>query len=355
MTEATAWHEAGPRSLLFVPGDKAESLLPKAAWSGADGAIIDLEDAVAPTAKEEARRIGSASIARADLPIPVVARVNPVPSRWFDAAVAAVVTAGASGIVPEVRGHGLRRCPLRSLGDRATARGVLAADAIADADPRVVGLAFGAEDFSAQMGLRRSRSGRELLHAISQVILAAVAAGRWALDTPCIEPHGAEATRREARLARTLGYAGKLVIHPAQVRPVHDAFAPTAAEVNAARAVVAAFDAMMDNGSGVQMVEGRMIDRPVVIAAQRVLAHAGLRQRERRSRHGRGRTPSRARMERPLLRRLRGWRRVRAPSRPDDCVADERLPPLMERTECFSSTDLDDVYRRGGRRAWRSS
>jgi len=285
MTETIAWRGAGPRSLLFVPGDKAESLLLRAAQSGADGVIIDLEDAVAPAAKEKARQIAAASLASADLPIPVVIRVNPVGSPWFEIDVAVVLTAGATGIaLPKCEDVGsvaalcdlLGTAPVAIIPMIETARGVLTADAIADADPRVVGLAFGAEDFSAQMGLRRSRSGSELLHARSQVILAAVAAGRWALDSPCTEPHGVHATRREANLARTLGYAGKLVIHPAQVEPVHDAFSPTPDELETARAVLEAFGAMMHERSGVKMVEGRMIDRPVVIAAQRVLARAGL-------------------------------------------------------------------------------
>lgn len=285
MTEAIAWHEAGPRSLLFVPGDKAESLLPKAARSGADGVILDLEDAVAPAAKEKARRVTSASLAAADFRLPVVARVNPIDSPWFEADVAAVLQAGVIGIaLPKCEGAAavaaladlLGEAPVAIIPMIETARGVLTAEAIADADPRVVGLAFGAEDLSAQLGLRRSRSGRELLHAMSHVVLAAVAAGRWALDSPCTKPRAAQETRREAALARALGYAGKLVIHPAQVGAVHEAFAPTAVEVDAARAVVEAFDAMMARRSGVGALEGRMIDRPVMIAAQRVLVRAGL-------------------------------------------------------------------------------
>lgn len=155
-----------------------------------------------------------------------------------------------------------------------SARGVIAAEAIAAASPRVVALAFGADDFSADVGLRRSRWGLELLQARGRVILAAGAAGCGAIDTPTVVLDEPGAVEREARLAKRLGFAGKLVIHPAHVAAVNAAFATAPEEVAAAEAIVRAFDAALASGHGVVRVEGRMVDRPVALAARRTLERA---------------------------------------------------------------------------------
>lgn len=284
MSRTVAWRELGPRTLLFVPADQADRLMPSALKSGADGVIVDLEDAVAAVAKQEARRTGAAVVAAARGSIPIVARVNAAGTPWHEADVSTMVEAGVSAIVipkcedPHVvmtLGEHLGPTQVEMIPMIETARGVLAAADIAAADPRVIGLAFGAEDLSAQIGLRRSRSGRELLYARSHVVLAATAAGRWAIDSPCMEAHGVHATNREAKLAHALGFSGKLVIHPAQVAPVHGALAPSAAEVAAARAVIEAFNDLTARGGAVGVVEGRMIDRPVMVAARRVVDRAG--------------------------------------------------------------------------------
>lgn len=283
------WIDVGPRSLLFVPADKAGNLISKALASRADGIILDLEDAVAPAAKEEARRIGVAVTAGIAGTTPVLARVNAVGTEWFMADVMALAVAGVAGIaLPKCEGpvdvHVLAEligdAPIPLMPMIETARGVLAAEAIAGADPRVMGLAFGAEDLAAQMGVRRSIDGREFLHARSHIALAAVAAGRWALDSPCIEPRGVGATRREATIARALGYAGKLAIHPSQVAPVHEAFNPTSVEVELARKVLQAFEELTRHGSGVGSLSDRMIDKPVMIAAQRLMRRADAVQRK---------------------------------------------------------------------------
>ena len=293
MSLAGGWREFGPRSLLFVPADRAEELLPNAAGSGADGIIVDLEDAVASSAKVDARRTCVAAVAAAECRVPILVRINPLGTEWGRDDIAALIEAPIAGLVlpkVETADEVMAVGKLVSSSDHIlvplieTARGVLGSAAIAAADPRVIGLAFGAEDLSAQLGVRRSYSGQELLYARSHVVLAAVASRRWVLDSPCIEPMGVDATRFEAARARALGYVGKLVIHPAQVAPVHEAFAPTVAEVAAATQVVAAFAAMTRDGTGVGNLDGRMIDKPVVAAAQRVLdqSTAGRATREER-------------------------------------------------------------------------
>jgi citrate lyase beta subunit len=210
-------------------------------------------------------------------------RINSLASKWGQADLTALIDASVAGFVlPKVDNAAAIEevAQLSGRDDRGlvplieTATGVLGAAAIA-AHPRVIGVALGAEDLGAQLGLRRSRHGHELLFARSHVLMAAVAAGHWALDSPCVEPRDAEATRREALRARGLGYTGKLLIHPAQVAPAHEAFAPSADEVGAARRVLDAHARMIQDGIGVASLEGRMIDRPILLAAQRVLARAG--------------------------------------------------------------------------------
>jgi citrate lyase beta subunit len=275
-----------PRSLLFVPGDRAGELLAKARRSGADGTIVDLEDAVAPDHKDAARA-GLADLPAAESTGPLAfVRINPVGSPWFAADVAAVAHDTQAGIVlPKCSGPDDVRAvatawlaetdrPLRLLAIVETAAGILAAAEIAAADPALIGLVLGAEDLAAEVGLGRSRTGREILYARSHVVLAAAAAGRWAIDTPCLEIERGAVVRRDARIAASLGFAGKLVIHPSQVGPVHDGFRPTAAEIERATRTLAAADQMTGAGRGVAAVDGRMVDRPVVEAARRVLARA---------------------------------------------------------------------------------
>lgn len=190
MTSLAGWRALGPRSLFFVPADRANELLPKAEASGADGIIVDLEDAVAPSRKTDARGIGVAAITAAEGRVPVLVRINSLGTEWGRDDLGAFTEAPIAGFVlpkAETPDEVAAVAKLTSSLDHVlvplieTARGVLASAAIASADQRVVGLAFGAEDLSAQLGIRRSRHGHEVLYASSCVVLAAVAAGHWAI------------------------------------------------------------------------------------------------------------------------------------------------------------------------------
>lgn len=276
-----------PRSLLFVPADRAHQLLAKADRSDADATILDLEDGVGSDQKEAARASLRVALEATQVRRPVYVRINPPSSRWFDLDIRTVATLPIEGIVlPKCdRPEDIRRVvaawiaetdrPLSLLAIIESARGVLEAADIAMADPAVIGLALGAEDLAAQVGLQRSRLGHEILYARSHVVLAAVAAGRWAVDTPCLDMERLDVVRRDARVAAALGFAGKLVIHPAQVAPVHDAFRPSSDEIERARRTIAKADALAMTGRGVGSMDGQMVDRPVVEAARRVLARAG--------------------------------------------------------------------------------
>ncbi|MCW2721696.1 CoA ester lyase [Pseudonocardia sp.] len=268
------------RSLLFVPGGRAD-MIAKVGRAGADGVVLDLEDAVAATDKDTARAtvvdaLGSLEVPDGTL---VLVRVNATDSPWFAEDVAAVVGTRADGVVlpklertdqlAELQGH-----HLTIIGGLETALGVADARPLlaAGAAMGLVAAYFGAEDFIADMGGRRTPEGTEVLYARSQVALAARLAGVAALDQVVTAVRDDAAFRADAEQARALGYPGKLCIHPAQVPLAHEVFTPSEAEVTHARAVLAASE------KGVGLLDGEMVDDVHVRMARATLARAGTRQ-----------------------------------------------------------------------------
>ena len=278
MSSVASLREDQPRTWLFVPALRAPEWLAKAVATGTDAVIVDLEDATAPNEKERAREVVRGLSLGGSSPW-VFVRVNPGPSARFAADVAAALQAGASGIVlPKASSaQDVRRVPAQVgaiLVQVETARGVLRALELAESDPRVVGLGFGAEDLSADLGVERTREIGEFATARSLVALAAAAAGVGAVDTPWFDIGDPAGAGREALLARQLGFTGKFVIHPSHVGAVGSAFAPHDTEIERARGIIEAFEAAVADGSGIATLDGRMIDLPVVVSARRVLARA---------------------------------------------------------------------------------
>jgi citrate lyase subunit beta/citryl-CoA lyase len=154
------------------------------------------------------------------------------------------------------------------------ARGVLNAAAIARCHSRVAAVGFGAEDFTADVGVTRTREGGEIGFARAMVSLAAHAAGVDPLDGVYADFRDAVGLQADTASARVLAYTGKMVIHPSQISTVHAAFAPSPEEVEHARRVLAAFDDAQTRGVGIAVVDGAMVDRPVVLRAQRIVAIA---------------------------------------------------------------------------------
>jgi citrate lyase subunit beta/citryl-CoA lyase len=239
---------------------------------------------VAAEAREGARR-ALASILDVNAPaVPIFIRVSPVGTDHFEADLAVVTSRPGLGIVlPKCAGaddvHGLVHAwttrtsePLAVLPIAETSSGVLAAAGIVRADAAVIGLAFGAEDLAAEVGFARTAGGDEILLARSMVVLGAAAGRRWAIDSPNLELRRPELVLDDARRASALGFAGKFVIHPAQVALVHEAFRPSTVEVVRAESIVEAAARLDASGRGVGSVDGRMIDAPIVEAARRVLA-----------------------------------------------------------------------------------
>ena len=271
------------RTYLFVPGDRPERFA-KALASGADAVVLDLEDAVAPPAKEAAR----AAVAQAlvsDSAGRFVVRINSEETAWFDADLRALAAAGAKAVMlPKAeRVQTLTRVLATGLGTSVlalieSARGVLAAEALAAA-PGVMRLVFGTLDYALDLDLEVSVTGpfapfgqAGLDAAASRIAIASRAAGLVAPVAGVTTTLDDEsALLADWARARAHGFGAKLCIHPKQVEPIHAALAPSAAELAWAERVLAA--AQTAAGAAVQL-DGRMVDKPVIERARRLRERA---------------------------------------------------------------------------------
>lgn len=271
------------RSVLYTPGTRADRWA-KALQGPADVAIADLEDAVPPAEKAAARAAVAAAL-RASGPGKTErgVRINAFPGPWAIADVDAIAPLQPELIaVPKVESvddvraldHALRvrGCDAGLLLLLETAKGVLRADVLATASRRTRAVAFGAEDYAASVGARRSPEGTEVLWARSRVVAAAAAAGVDAIDQVFPALGDAAGLERDARLGASLGYRGKMVIHPDQVAVVHQAYRPGPEQVAWARRVLDAAKQAGAGEGGVVVVDGAMVDRPLILQAERFLA-----------------------------------------------------------------------------------
>jgi citrate lyase subunit beta/citryl-CoA lyase len=276
----------GRRSVLFSPGDQPE-LLRKAPGTGADVVVFDLEDAVAPSRKPDARTAVHDVLADPgfDPDCEVWVRVNPVggiadddvEAIFSDAAAATVdgVMLPKANDADDVRALDdilyEHDCPLPVMALVETAAGVLHAETIAAAEATDAVL-FGAEDLAADVGATRTSDGTEVLYARERVVLAASASGIDAIDTVYTDIEDTDGLHEATRFAAELGYDGKMAIHPSQVDPINDAFTPSEERVQWARRIL---EATTEAGEGgVVRVDGEMVDAPLVNQAERVLERA---------------------------------------------------------------------------------
>lgn len=277
------------RTLLVVPGNR-QNMIEKAGSLPADVLVLDLEDSVPAAEKANARALVRDSIAALALKGQrVFVRINSLASGYAQQDLEAVISDSIDGISQpkpssgdEIRRveaiierlereRGMRQGHVKLIPWVETARGVLNAFEIASASPRVVGIAFGAEDFTLDTGMERTEEGSELLHPRVMVVIAAKAAEVIAIDTPYNDFRDEEGLIREARLVRSLGFEGKFVIHPSQIDPVNQIFRPSAEEVAHARKVVEAFEAAEAQGFASTSLEGKMIDIPQANRARKLL------------------------------------------------------------------------------------
>lgn len=271
------------RSVLFSPGDQSD-LLRKAPDSGADVVVFDLEDAVAPAAKDEAREAVAGVLRDVDPDCEVCVRVNPGETATAD--LDALEAGGEtldSVMLPKVASADDVETLAARLDDRGldvpvlalveSARGVLNAPAIADAAPTDA-LLFGAEDLAADLGATRTAEGTEVLYARQRVVTAATAADVDAIDTLWTDFEDADGLREDAERGIEMGYDGKMTIHPGQVRVVNDAFTPAPERIEWAERVLEAREEAAAADRGVFAVEGEMIDAPLLAQAEQIIERA---------------------------------------------------------------------------------
>ncbi|WP_435154117.1 HpcH/HpaI aldolase/citrate lyase family protein [Haladaptatus sp. DFWS20] len=280
------------RSVMFTPGDRPE-MMRKAPGAGADVIVFDLEDAVAPERKAEAREAIRSVLTdpEFDPDCEVCVRVNPAGVTADDdlRGIADGMDSVNSIMLPKTGSSGdvetLSRllsehdCEVPILSLVETARGVLNAAEIG-AEPAADALVFGAEDLSADIGATRTDEGTEVLYAREHVVLAASATGVDAIDTVYTDFGDTEGLTEETEFAIQLGYDGKMAIHPAQVLPINDAFTPDPERIEWAEAVLSAKAEADADGRGVFRVDGEMIDAPLIAQAERILEYADATERQ---------------------------------------------------------------------------
>lgn len=277
------------RSWLFVPGNRPR-MIQKAPALGADVIVYDLEDALPSNEKAAGRRLVAEAIEAPPGRSLRYVRVEADPKAGLEDA-RAVVGPGLDGLVlPKVSevAHlhqvdaalealeaqaGMEPGSVRILAMIESARGLLAAPAIAAACPRMVGLFFGAEDFTLDLGVfaAEEEGPDEMIYARSAVAVAAASRGLVAVDRIVPEFRTLEPLAGDATRARQLGFGGKGVIHPRQIACVHQAFAPSREQVEKAREVIRRFEQAHREGAGTLQVEGKMVDWPIVEKARRLI------------------------------------------------------------------------------------
>jgi len=272
------------RSLLFVPADRPERFA-KAAASGADALILDLEDSVAPEKKAVGRVAVAEWLAGDRAGVATFVRVNPLDGDLTDADLAAVLPGKPDGLLlPKAEGAKSVEALIERLqGERLpilpiateTPAAIFQLGSYGEVAAHICGLTWGAEDLPAAIGAATSREADgsytppyELVRSLT--LFGAHAAGAQAIETVFPRIDAPDALAAYVARARRDGFNGMMAIHPAQVATINEGFTPTADEVARARAVIEAFDA--HPGVGALKLDGKMIDRPHLLQAQRILA-----------------------------------------------------------------------------------
>lgn len=277
--------------MMFVPGNNP-GMTADAHIYGPDSIMLDLEDSVSMHEKDTARLLVYNALKTIDYgDTEMVVRINPLNTPYGKKDIEAVVKAGVHVVrmpktetadeVREVEAE-IEKVEreigavgrTRIMAAIESALGVVNAYDIATSSPRMMGIALGAEDYCANLKTQRSKEGDELRLARETIVVAARAAGIDALDTVYSNLNDMETFRREVEYIKTLGFDGKSIINPRQIEVVNEVFTPTEKDIEKAKAIVAAIKEAEKKGSGVIALNGKMIDRPVVIRAERTITLA---------------------------------------------------------------------------------
>jgi len=280
------------RTLLYMPGDDRRKI-EKATTLGVDCICMDMEDGVAVTRKVEARAVIAQAMKELDFgKSERCIRINSIGSgvEKYDLA-AALATTPDSIVAPKIEtpeqvkwvsehietyelSSNINVGSIRLLIGLETAKGLLNLKEIAEADRRLEAIIFGAEDYAASVGARRTKEATEVLYARSAVVAACAANDLQAIDMVYIDFRDIEGLRLEAQQGAGFGFSGKQIIHPNQVVPVQEAFTPSDEEIAYAQRVVETFMTSQKEGKGAYALDGKMIDMPLLKNAQKVLDRA---------------------------------------------------------------------------------
>ncbi len=282
------------RSLLYIPGNNP-GMLQNCAIYGSDGVLLDLEDAISVSEKDSARKLVRYALLSLDFgTVERVVRINGRDTPYFEADLAEIIPARPDAIrLPKVDSaddviaadrvisrleaeNGLEPGSIGIQAMLETARAIVNVNSIAAASSRLVGLTLGGQDLAADLGIKATKAGLELLFAKSAVVIAAKAFGLQAFDTVYTDVADLDGLREQAAITVSLGFSGKAAIHPSQIPVIHAAFSPAEREVAKAAKVVKAAREAAERGLGVISVDGKMVDAPVVAQAERTLELARL-------------------------------------------------------------------------------
>ncbi len=280
------------RSLLFVPGNRP-NMFEKALGFSPDVFVPDLEDSVPTDEKANARAVAASFLAKlSDTGSLVIPRVNSLDTGLLEQDLAAIITPKIYGLsigkvqtvqeIAEICGliepleqkAGLAAGRLKLIPWIESAKAIVNADEICSSSKRIIAVAFGAEDFTNDMGIERTDDDSEIAYARSVVCIAARAADVVALDTPYFGFRDTDGLQRDANTAKKQGFKGKFAIHPAQIDIINATFSPSPQEVEHAKRVLAAFEAAEHQGRGSTSLNGKVIDVPVVKRARAILEMA---------------------------------------------------------------------------------
>ena len=278
------------RTMLFMPGNNP-GMLQNGGVFGADALILDLEDAVAPQEKDAARLLVAQALKTVDYGTSEkVVRINPLDTFACRDIKAIVPCRPDALLVPKVErpedivevarqvaaAEKPGQMPVKLIALLETPAGIAESYRIAKADGRVVALAFGAEDYTAALGAKRTKAGTEIFSARTTVVNSAAAAGIQSIDTPFTDVNDREGLLADTELAKRLGFKGKLSINPRQLDDIHKVFNPSSQDIAWAARVIKAIRKAEAEGSGVASLDGKMVDAPIVARAERILYLARL-------------------------------------------------------------------------------
>ncbi len=273
------------RTMLFMPGNNP-GMLQNAGILGSDSIILDLEDAVSLTEKDSARILVREAIKNVDYSnVEVVVRINPLSTEYANEDIDVIARVKPDALmVPKAteeeleeidrrltkieNEEGFEAKSIKLIPIVESAYGVENVYTIIKASDRVVGVLLGGEDYTSDMGIKRTKVGEEIFYARNRVAIACRAMRVDAIDTPFTDTNDSEGLLVDTTKAKSLGMTGKASINPRQIDGIHSVFAPTAAEIRHAERVLEAMEEAEKEGKGVFSLDGKMVDAPVINRAK---------------------------------------------------------------------------------------